>query len=91
VLRTHFTLKLVLAPTEAAAAAKLAARGRGGGGVRATRRAQPSAFVSGTPEQVTAHYRALAEVGIQYFVVQLDAGDEETLRLFAEDVMPHVG
>lgn len=91
VLRTHFTLKLVLAPTEAAAAAKLAAQRADASASPATRRAQPSAFVCGTPERVAAHYRALAEAGIQYFVVQLDAADEETLRLLATEVMPHVG
>ena len=91
ILRTHFTLKLVLAPTEEAAAAKLAAQAAAASGSPATRRAQPSAFVVGAPERVAAHYRARAEAGIQYFVVQVDATDHETLRLLATEVMPHVG
>ena len=91
VLRTHFTLKLVLAPTEAALAGKLADLASASSGSPATRRAQPSAFVTGTPERVAAHYRGLADAGIQYFVVQLDAADHETLRLLATEVVPRVG
>lgn len=89
VLRTHFTLMLVLARTEAAAAAKrerLAAASTS----PATRRAQPSAFVVGTPDQVAEHYRALVEAGVQYFVVQLDASDRETIELLAAEVVPLV-
>lgn len=91
VLRTHFTLKLVLAPTEAAAAAKLAAQRADASASPATRRAQSSAIVCGTPEKVAAHYRALVEIGVQYFVVQLDAADRETLELLAGEVAPRVG
>ena len=90
VLRTHFTLKLVLAPSETALTTKLADLAAGTSGSPATRRAQPSAFVTGTPGQVIAHYQALAEVGIQYFVVQLDSADHETIQLLASEVMPHV-
>ena len=52
ILRTHFTLRLVLAPDERAVAEKVAAIGQAGSGSPATRRAQPSAFMTGTPEQV---------------------------------------
>jgi alkanesulfonate monooxygenase SsuD/methylene tetrahydromethanopterin reductase-like flavin-dependent oxidoreductase (luciferase family) len=90
VLRTHFTLKLVLAPNEAAIAAKLAAHPPTASSSPATRRAKPSAFVTGTPEQVADHYRARIEAGIQYFVVQLDADDHETIELLASAVMPRL-
>ena len=90
VLRTHFTLKLVLAPTEERAAAKLAAQRASPSASPATRRAQPSAFVVGAPERVAAHYRELVEAGVQYFVVQLDATDRETLELLAGEVVPNV-
>ena len=90
VLRTHFTLKLVIAPTEAALAAKLERQAGSPSASPGTQRAHPSAFVTGTPEQVVAHYRERVEAGIQYFVVQLDATDEETLRLLATEVMPSV-
>lgn len=91
VLRTHFTLKLTLAPTDEAAAAKLAAQRAAPSASPATRRAQPSAFVVGSPQRVAEHYRALVGAGIQYFVVQLDAADRETLELLAGEVMPNVG
>lgn len=89
ILRTHFTLQLVLAQGEEEAAAKrtrLAAASTS----PATRRAQPSAAVAGTPERVAAHYQALRDVGIQYFVVQLDASDHETIELLAAEVMPRL-
>lgn len=47
--------------------------------------------VAGTPDDAVAYYRALVKAGIQYFIVgTLDAADEETIRLLAEQVIPHV-
>lgn len=89
VLRTHFTLQLVLARSEGEAAAKWA-RLAAASTSPATRRAQPSAAVVGTPGRVAEHYRMLAEAGIQYFVVQLDASDRETIGLLAGEVVPLV-
>ena len=90
VLRTHFTLRLIVAPTDQAAESKLA-RMRGQGSTSpATRRAQPSALVTGAPERVAAHYQALVAVGVRYFVVQVDSADHETLRLLATEVMPRL-
>jgi len=43
-----------------------------------------------SPETVAAHYRAIAAVGIQYFVVQVDAAETETLDLLAAEVVPRV-
>ncbi len=90
VLRTHFTLRLVLAPDERAVAEKVAAIGQGSSGSPATRRAQPSAFMTGTPEQVIPYYQSLADVGAQYFVLQVDSSDLETMELLAREVVPHV-
>jgi alkanesulfonate monooxygenase SsuD/methylene tetrahydromethanopterin reductase-like flavin-dependent oxidoreductase (luciferase family) len=90
ILRTHFTLRLVLAETEQALAAKIAASAKAVSGSPGTRRALPSAFVTGIPEHVAADYQALADVGIQYFTVQVDAGDTETLELLASEVVPRV-
>jgi len=39
---------------------------------------------------VIAYYNAMVAVGIQYFVVQLDGTDLETITLLAEEVAPHV-
>ncbi|MDQ3780018.1 MAG: LLM class flavin-dependent oxidoreductase [Chloroflexota bacterium] len=90
VLRSHFTLKLIMAPTEAALAEKMTRLAAVRSSSPATRRAQPSAFVTGTPPIVVAHYQALVDVGIQYFVIQIDANDQETLELFASEVMPRI-
>ena len=44
-----------------------------------------------TPEQAVAYFQAFADVGVQYFVVEtLDAADEETIRILAEQVVPQV-
>jgi hypothetical protein len=82
VLRTHFTSSLVLARDEA--------------GVQARReRYVGHPFIRPehvrTPAEAVAAFQALADIGIKYFLVQsFDVGDEETLRLLAEDGMPRV-
>ena len=44
-----------------------------------------------TPADAVATFQALADVGIEYFLVQsFDVGDQETLRLLAEEVAPRV-
>jgi alkanesulfonate monooxygenase SsuD/methylene tetrahydromethanopterin reductase-like flavin-dependent oxidoreductase (luciferase family) len=86
VLRSHFTIWLMLAEDEAGVACKIA-RYFPDGLDDTWRRA----VVAGTPEQVVPYYQAYADIGMQYFVVQtLDAGDEETIRLLAERVVPRV-
>ncbi len=90
VLRTHFTLRLVIAPDERAVAEKLSAIGQASSGSPGTRRAQPSAFMTGTPDQIIAYYQSLADVGTQYFVMQVDSSDTETLELLAREVVPRV-
>ncbi|HYO30721.1 MAG TPA: LLM class flavin-dependent oxidoreductase [Thermomicrobiales bacterium] len=91
ILRTHFTIKLVIGQTAAAAEQKLAAILASPSTSPGTRRSHRSAFVVGSPETVAAHYRAIAAVGIQYFVVQVDAAETETLDLLAAEVVPRVG
>jgi alkanesulfonate monooxygenase SsuD/methylene tetrahydromethanopterin reductase-like flavin-dependent oxidoreductase (luciferase family) len=86
ILRTHFVGWLMLAPTEAAVAEKVARYFPDG---------VPPAFdnfiMPGTPEQITEWYQARADAGIQYFVVQmLDGTDHETLELLAKEVAPNV-
>jgi alkanesulfonate monooxygenase SsuD/methylene tetrahydromethanopterin reductase-like flavin-dependent oxidoreductase (luciferase family) len=86
ILRTHFINWLMLAPTEAEARDKF--RRYFGDEVPPYSRS----VVVGTPEQVAEYYQARADAGMQYFVIQhLDGTDHETLRLFAEQVMPNVG
>ena len=90
ILRTHFTLRLILGPDERVVAEKLIAIGQSSSGSPATRRAQPNAFVTGTPEQVVPYYQSLVDVGTQYFVLQIDARDSETIELLAREVVPNV-
>ena len=90
VLKTHFTIRLVIAPTEAALAEKLERQSQRVSTSPGTRRTLPSAFVTGTPDQVTAYYQSIADTGIAYFIAQLDASDDETIDLLATEVMPRV-
>ena len=44
-----------------------------------------------TPDRAIAHFRALIEAGIQYFIVEtMDAMDHDTIRLLATDVIPAI-
>jgi alkanesulfonate monooxygenase SsuD/methylene tetrahydromethanopterin reductase-like flavin-dependent oxidoreductase (luciferase family) len=87
ILKTHFTLWLMLADDEADVRRKLA-RYFPDGLDEIWRRA----VVAGTPAQVVPYFRAYADAGMEYFVAQvLDAGDVETMRLLAEEVAPQVG
>jgi hypothetical protein len=71
-------------------AAKIAEMAKAVSGSPGTRRAHPSAFVTGTSDQVADYYQSMADVGIQYFTVQIDAADTETLELLAREVAPRV-
>ena len=53
---------------------------------------QPGIFVVAlTPAEAVPYFQSFADVGIQYFIVEtLDATDVETIRLLAEEVVPHV-
>ena len=90
ILRTHFTLRLVIGPDDRAVADKMAAIDSRPSGSPGTRRAQPSAFMTGTPERMIAYYQSLADVGAQYFIMQVDSSDTETLELLANEVVPNV-
>ena len=47
-------------------------------------------LVVGTPEEVTAHFQALVDVGMQYFSAVVIVGDDDTLPLLAERVLPNL-
>ena len=44
-------------------------------------------------DQVRAkrYYQAMVDIGIQYFIVQLDARDQQTIELLKTKVAPRVG
>jgi hypothetical protein len=82
VLRTHFTMPLVLAPTRAALETKLARLPQN------TLEWAADALFAGTPEEAILFYRALAQLGFQYFITNPLGGDEETVELLGTAVMP---
>jgi hypothetical protein len=90
VLRTHFTGWLILAEDEARLRTKVARTFPEG--IEQRYSGPWSGFaVAATVGQAIASYRELAAAGIQYFAIDtLDAGDEETIWLLAEAVMPAV-
>ena len=99
VLRTHWTTWLILAEDERRAQAKLERMGPtlrawGTDPEQARQRAAeewPGFILLATPERAVAYYQAFADVGMQYFVVEvMDATDEETIRLLAQEVAPKV-
>jgi alkanesulfonate monooxygenase SsuD/methylene tetrahydromethanopterin reductase-like flavin-dependent oxidoreductase (luciferase family) len=90
VLRTHFTGWLILAEDEARLAQKLRRMIPQGLDQRFSGRWSGFALAT-TVEQAIRYYRDLVEAGIQYFDIELlDAADVETIRLFAEQVIPEV-
>jgi alkanesulfonate monooxygenase SsuD/methylene tetrahydromethanopterin reductase-like flavin-dependent oxidoreductase (luciferase family) len=82
VLRTHFTMPLILAPTRAAVASKLA------GMPQETLTWAADALFAGTPEEAVVFYQNLAALGFQYFIGNTLGGDEETVELFGTEVVP---
>jgi alkanesulfonate monooxygenase SsuD/methylene tetrahydromethanopterin reductase-like flavin-dependent oxidoreductase (luciferase family) len=87
ILRSHFTIWLMLAEDEVGVRRKVD-RYFPGGLDSIWRRC----VVAGTPEQVVSYYQSYADAGMQYFIAQvLDARDEETFRLLAQKVMPRIG
>jgi alkanesulfonate monooxygenase SsuD/methylene tetrahydromethanopterin reductase-like flavin-dependent oxidoreductase (luciferase family) len=82
ILRSQFTMPLVLAETQPALAAKLAAMPQ-----HTLAWCGPALF-AGTPEAAVAFYQDLAAKGFQYFIANTLAGDEETIELLATAVQP---
>ncbi len=90
VLRTHFTLFLMLGESTAAARRKYDAFDPSTSSSPGTRRAGKQGIVCGSPDDLLAYYQALVDVGIDCFVVQLDARDHETISLLAAEIMPRI-
>jgi alkanesulfonate monooxygenase SsuD/methylene tetrahydromethanopterin reductase-like flavin-dependent oxidoreductase (luciferase family) len=78
ITRSYFRAPVVVAETEAAIGAKLAAIPAGMRGA--------AGLVAGTPDQIIATFRTYVDAGTQYFILVLDDGD--TARLLAEQVIP---
>ncbi|MDP9355016.1 MAG: LLM class flavin-dependent oxidoreductase [Chloroflexota bacterium] len=91
VLRTHFTQMLVLAKSEPSRRAKLEGAPPERSGSPGLRRSGRKAILTGSASGVVEFFQARVEAGFRYFVVQVDAGDRETLEVLARDVVPRVG
>jgi alkanesulfonate monooxygenase SsuD/methylene tetrahydromethanopterin reductase-like flavin-dependent oxidoreductase (luciferase family) len=83
VLRTHYTPLLTLAEDDTSLERKRAA-------ARIPDASLHQEVVFATPTRAVRHYQALADAGVQYFLASINFEDEETVRLFAEEVVPAV-
>jgi alkanesulfonate monooxygenase SsuD/methylene tetrahydromethanopterin reductase-like flavin-dependent oxidoreductase (luciferase family) len=90
ILRTHFTLSLIVGESSAAARRKYDAFDPSLSSSPGTRRAGKGGILTGSVEAVIEYYQAMADAGIQYFVVQLEARDQETIELLGREVMPRI-
>mgnify|MGYP000870274965 CR=1 FL=1 len=82
VLRSHFTMPLILAPSAAALRDKLA------GMPQDTLEWCADALFAGTPEEAVTFYRELGAIGFQYMVANILGGDDETVMLLGSEVVP---
>ncbi len=90
VLHTHFTANIILGPNQRVADQKAAATDPSTSTSPGRRRGGREGILVAAPERAVAYYRMLRAAGAQYFVVQLDAPDHETIKLLAEQVIPEV-
>ena len=82
ILRSQFTMPLILAETPAALKAKLASMP-----AETLAWCGPALF-SGVPDEAVTFYRGLADAGFQYFIANVLGGDEETIELLGTAVQP---
>jgi alkanesulfonate monooxygenase SsuD/methylene tetrahydromethanopterin reductase-like flavin-dependent oxidoreductase (luciferase family) len=83
VLRSHFTPLLTLAENQSDLERKAA-------GARIPDKQLRSVPVFATPDQAIAHFQALADAGVQYFLATINGKDDESVHLFAEAVIPAI-
>ena len=82
VLRSQFTMPLVIAETQAALEAKLAAI------PRETLEWCGDALFAGTPDETIEFYQDLVDAGFQYFIANILDGDLSTIDLMCEHLIP---
>lgn len=90
ILRTHFTLYLILGESMEEARAKANALDTSQSTSPGTRAHGQTAMLVADPERAVRYYQAMVDVGIQYFIVQLDARDAQTIELLKTRVAPQV-
>src|SRR5690606_32531211 len=83
VLRSHFTTYLVMGATQEEAEAK-ADKVDTASSTSAGTRANGRGFIfAAGPERATAYFSGLRSAGAQYFVIQVDMDDTETMELLS--------
>ncbi len=90
VLKSHFTTMLVLGATQAEAdqrADQIDTSKSTSAGARSHGR---NFLASASVDRAVAYYQGLRKAGAQYFVVQVNMDDEETMLHLAHSVMPNV-
>jgi alkanesulfonate monooxygenase SsuD/methylene tetrahydromethanopterin reductase-like flavin-dependent oxidoreductase (luciferase family) len=86
ILRSHFTIWLILAGDRASVHKKVDRYFPDG-----MDDIMRKAIFAGTPASAIGYFQGYADAGMQYFVAQvLDARDDETFRLLAQEVAPNV-
>jgi alkanesulfonate monooxygenase SsuD/methylene tetrahydromethanopterin reductase-like flavin-dependent oxidoreductase (luciferase family) len=90
VLKSHFTTMLVLGATQADAERRADAIDTSQSTSAGARSHGRNFLAAASVDRAIAYYQGLREVGAQYFVVQVNQDDAETMRLLANDVMPNV-
>ena len=83
VLRSHFTMPLILARTEEELERKMAGMDQG------VLKWCGDALFAGTPDEAAAFYRDLIAAGFTYFMANILEGDDDTIHLMASDLLPH--
>ena len=90
VLKSHFTTMLVLAPTQEEADKRADAIDTSKSTSAGARNHGRNFLASSSVDRAVAYYQGLRQAGAQYFVVQVNMDDEETMLLLANAVMPNV-
>jgi alkanesulfonate monooxygenase SsuD/methylene tetrahydromethanopterin reductase-like flavin-dependent oxidoreductase (luciferase family) len=82
VLRSQFTMPLVMAETQDALELKLA------GMPQDTLEWCGDALFAGTPDETIAFYQDLVDAGFQYFIANILDGDHDTIELMGKHLIP---
>lgn len=90
VLKSHFTTMLVLAPTQEEADQRADGIDTSKSTSAGARSHGRNFLAASSVDRAVAYYQGLRNAGAQYFVVQVNMDDDETMLLLANAVMPNV-
>lgn len=90
VLKSHFTTMLVLADTQEHADRRADAIDTSKSTSAGARSRGRDFLASASVDRAIAYYQGLRKAGAQYFVVQVNLDDDDTMKLLANEVMPNV-